>query len=204
MVQMPPLRSHREVEEASNENSGCCGDMFEVAGFWAPLALAQQKTVQACRAEWQANRPIYQPKGITEEEYIDECRGFRKAPATHFKSGCACAEAQAQAHHHHTHKSARRPAVWPSMWRVALVAGRADRGPRGPYIARISAQACCWVMRPHILDQVQRRLETRSVGRPSWCSERSVTLTNWHAELEMTKCAPCGCAPVSPDIRTRT
>jgi hypothetical protein len=53
-----------------------------VAGFWAPLALAQQKTVQACRAEWQANRAIYQPKGITEQEYVDECRGFRKAPTT--------------------------------------------------------------------------------------------------------------------------
>ena len=51
-----------------------------VAGFWAPLALAQQKTVQACRAEWQANKAIYQPKGITEQEYVDECRGFRKAP----------------------------------------------------------------------------------------------------------------------------
>jgi hypothetical protein len=51
-----------------------------VAGFWAPLALAQQKSVQACRAEWQSNRAIYQPKGITEQEYVDECRGFRKAP----------------------------------------------------------------------------------------------------------------------------
>jgi hypothetical protein len=51
-----------------------------VAGFWAPLALAQQKTVQACRAEWQANRAIYEPKGITEQEYVDECRGFRNAP----------------------------------------------------------------------------------------------------------------------------
>jgi hypothetical protein len=45
-----------------------------VAGFWAPLALAQQKTVQACRAEWQANKAIFQPKGITEQEYVDECQ----------------------------------------------------------------------------------------------------------------------------------
>jgi hypothetical protein len=45
-----------------------------VAGFWAPLALAQQKTVQACRAEWQANKAIYQPKGITEQEDVDECQ----------------------------------------------------------------------------------------------------------------------------------
>jgi DNA-binding protein H-NS len=45
-----------------------------VAGLWAPLALAQQKTVQACRAEWQANKAIFQPKGITEQEYVDECQ----------------------------------------------------------------------------------------------------------------------------------
>jgi hypothetical protein len=34
-----------------------------VAGFSAP-ALAQQTTVQACRAEWQANKAIFAPKGI--------------------------------------------------------------------------------------------------------------------------------------------
>jgi hypothetical protein len=53
-----------------------------VAGFWAPLGFAQQKTVQACRAEWQANKSIYQPKGITEQDYVDECRSFRTAPTT--------------------------------------------------------------------------------------------------------------------------
>ena len=52
-----------------------------VAGLlWAPLALAQQKTVRACEAEWQANKAIFQPKGITEQEYVDECRSFRTAP----------------------------------------------------------------------------------------------------------------------------
>jgi hypothetical protein len=35
-----------------------------VAGLWAPLALAQQKTVQTCRAEWQATKAIFQPKGL--------------------------------------------------------------------------------------------------------------------------------------------
>ena len=53
-----------------------------VAGFWAPLGFAQQKTVQACRAEWQANKAIYQPKGITEQDYVDECLSFRTAPTT--------------------------------------------------------------------------------------------------------------------------
>ena len=52
-----------------------------VAGFSAP-ALAQQKAVQACRAEWQANKAIYQPKGITGQDYVDECRSFKTAPTT--------------------------------------------------------------------------------------------------------------------------
>jgi hypothetical protein len=29
------------------------------------VAGAQQKTVQACRAEWQANKAVFAPKGIT-------------------------------------------------------------------------------------------------------------------------------------------
>jgi hypothetical protein len=49
-----------------------------VTGFWAPPALAQQKE-KACQADWQANKAIYQPKGYTEQEYIDECRSFRTA-----------------------------------------------------------------------------------------------------------------------------
>jgi hypothetical protein len=52
-----------------------------VAGFSAP-ALAQQKTVQACRSEWQANKAIFAPKGITEQAYVDECRSFRTPPTT--------------------------------------------------------------------------------------------------------------------------
>jgi len=43
------------------------------AGFLiaASLALAQGKTVKACQAEWRANKAVLQPKGITEEEYVD-------------------------------------------------------------------------------------------------------------------------------------
>jgi hypothetical protein len=54
-----------------------------VAGFWiaTSLALAQQKTVKECQAEWRANNAVFQPKGITEEEYVDECRAFTAAPA---------------------------------------------------------------------------------------------------------------------------
>jgi hypothetical protein len=53
-----------------------------VVGFWvaASLALTQQKTVEACQAEWRANKAVFQPKGITEKEYVDECRDFTAAP----------------------------------------------------------------------------------------------------------------------------
>ena len=37
------------------------------------------KTVSECRAEWQAHKDIFQPKGISEHDYIDECRDFPTA-----------------------------------------------------------------------------------------------------------------------------
>jgi hypothetical protein len=37
------------------------------------------KTVNECRAEWQAHKDIFQPKGISVNDYVEECRGF---PAT--------------------------------------------------------------------------------------------------------------------------
>jgi hypothetical protein len=43
-------------------------------------ALAQQKTVKDCRAEWQANKAGNQAKGITEKAYVDQCRSA-SAPA---------------------------------------------------------------------------------------------------------------------------
>ena len=52
-----------------------------VAGLLAgssPL-LAQQKTVKACRAEWQANKAANQAKGITEKTYIEQCRSVSSA-----------------------------------------------------------------------------------------------------------------------------
>ena len=52
-----------------------------VAGMAACPALA--KTVSECRAEWQAHKDIFQPKGISEHDYIDECRdGPAAAPET--------------------------------------------------------------------------------------------------------------------------
>jgi hypothetical protein len=40
-----------------------------------PLAVAQQKTVAACRAEWRANKAANQAAGITERAYVAQCRG---------------------------------------------------------------------------------------------------------------------------------
>ena len=46
-----------------------------LAGLWvAAPALAQQKTVKACQAEWQADKAANQAKGITEKAYVDQCR----------------------------------------------------------------------------------------------------------------------------------
>jgi hypothetical protein len=38
-------------------------------------AVAQQKTVRACQAEWRANKDANQAKGITEKAYVAQCRG---------------------------------------------------------------------------------------------------------------------------------
>ena len=43
-------------------------------------AVAQQKTVRACQAEWRANKDANQAKGITEKAYVTQCRAA--APAT--------------------------------------------------------------------------------------------------------------------------
>jgi hypothetical protein len=38
-------------------------------------AMAQQKTVKACQAEWRANKTANQANGVTEKAYVDQCRG---------------------------------------------------------------------------------------------------------------------------------
>jgi hypothetical protein len=40
-----------------------------------PPALAQQKTVKACRDEWSANKAANQAAGVTEKAYVATCRG---------------------------------------------------------------------------------------------------------------------------------
>jgi hypothetical protein len=50
-------------------------------GSLSTPALAQQKTVAACRAEWQANRATNQANGVTEKAYVAQCRGGTTAAA---------------------------------------------------------------------------------------------------------------------------
>src|SRR5215468_8958044 len=48
-------------------------------------AVAQQKTVRACQAEWRANKDANQARGITEKAYVTQCRAggtATAAPAT--------------------------------------------------------------------------------------------------------------------------
>jgi hypothetical protein len=45
-------------------------------------ALAQEQTLKACRAEWQAHKADNQAKGITEKTFIDQCRGAEVPAAT--------------------------------------------------------------------------------------------------------------------------
>jgi len=51
-----------------------CSAVAGMAAYPAPA-----KTVSECRAEWQAHKDIFQPKGISEHDYIDECRDFPTA-----------------------------------------------------------------------------------------------------------------------------
>ena len=52
-----------------------------VAGLGMAPSSVLAKTVKECRAEWQAHKDIFQSKGISENEYVEECRDF-PAPET--------------------------------------------------------------------------------------------------------------------------
>ena len=55
-----------------------------------PSAVAQQKTVAACRSEWQANKADNQAKGITENAYVAQCRaGTAGSPPSASTAGAA-------------------------------------------------------------------------------------------------------------------
>ena len=63
----------------------------------APAALAQQKTIKECRAEWQANKADNQAKRITEAAYIAQCRTGPSSAATPMPPANATSPATAPA-----------------------------------------------------------------------------------------------------------
>ena len=52
-------------------------------------AVAQQKTVRACQAEWRANKDANQAKGITEKAYVTQCRAAAPATTTMAPAGAS-------------------------------------------------------------------------------------------------------------------
>ena len=42
-------------------------------------SVSSQKTTNACRAEWRANKAANQANGVTEKAYVDQCRGSAAA-----------------------------------------------------------------------------------------------------------------------------
>src|SRR5207302_113283 len=63
----------------------------------APTALAQQKTIKECRAEWQANKAENQAKRITETAYIAQCRAGTSSAATQVPPATATSPASTPA-----------------------------------------------------------------------------------------------------------
>ena len=50
-----------------------------VVGFGMATSPVLAKTVKECQAEWRAHKDMFEPKGISEHDYVDECRGFPTA-----------------------------------------------------------------------------------------------------------------------------
>lgn len=57
---------------------------FTLAGLFgaSTSAIAQQKTVKECTAEWQAHKADNQAKGITEAAYVAQCRAGTPSSST--------------------------------------------------------------------------------------------------------------------------
>jgi hypothetical protein len=89
-------------------------------------ALAQQKTVKKCQAEWQANKAANQAAKITEKAYVDKCRadGAAATPA-------AAKPAPAPA------KPAATPAAKPAPTAATAPAGANE------FAAELQAKARC-------------------------------------------------------------
>ena len=50
-----------------------------MAGFGMAASPVLAKTAKECQAEWRAHKDIFEPKGISEHDYVGECRDFPTA-----------------------------------------------------------------------------------------------------------------------------
>ena len=65
-----------------------CSVMF--AAWLGSSALAQQKTVKECDAEWSANKATIQASGKTKKEFVAECRAGSTTAAAPALAPAAC------------------------------------------------------------------------------------------------------------------
>src|SRR5262252_2446383 len=50
-----------------------------MAGFGMAASPVLAKTAKECQVEWRAHKDMFEPKGISEHDYIEECRDFPAA-----------------------------------------------------------------------------------------------------------------------------
>jgi hypothetical protein len=89
---------------------------------WVVPALAQEQTVKACRAEWQAHKADNQAKGVTEKAFIDQCRGAEAAKPAAAPAGAKPAPTAAAP------PPAAKPATPPPLVKPAPTAATAPAG----------------------------------------------------------------------------
>ena len=100
-------------------------------------AIAQQKTVKACQAEWRANKAANQAKGITEKAYVAQCRAGTATAAPAPAATTAAAPPKAE--------PAPTPAAPSLTAKPSTPAATAPAAPSGAnqYSAEAQAKARC-------------------------------------------------------------
>jgi hypothetical protein len=94
-------------------------------------AIAQQKTVAACREEWRANKATNQANGVTEKAYVAQCRGgAAPAPTAAPATPPAPAPAPAATSGQKTAKECREE------WRANKAANQANGVTEKAYVAQ--------------------------------------------------------------------
>ena len=93
-------------------------------------AMAQQKTVAACQAEWRANKAANQANGVTEKAYVAQCRGGAAPAQTTTAPSAPTATAAQSASGQKTAKACREE------WRANKAANQASGVTESAYVAQ--------------------------------------------------------------------